>query len=103
MHLMSICSKTVTIEHPLHVNQLIEPDLMMFIHDFFLKKNIPPTPRTSLYALQLPIQNIPTAVNPLLFLQKASWPGKNLNIRFNFNKTFSCVHCITLVLFYIMQ
>ena len=43
-----------------HVNQLIEPDLMIFP----LKKSLHSTPPTQLHALHLPIQNILLAVNP---------------------------------------
>ena len=44
-----------------HVNQLKDPDLMMYTHMPFSKKTTPPTP---LHALHLPIQNILLAVNP---------------------------------------
>ena len=50
-----------------HVNQLIESDLMMYIHMTFSKKTTP---------LHLPIQNI-LAVNPFhCFFAKSWWAGK---------------------------
>ena len=42
-----------------HVNQPIEPDLMIYIHNIFSKKI-----STPLHTLHLPIQNILLAVNP---------------------------------------
>ena len=45
-------------KNKVHVNQLIEPDLMMYIHMAFSKKTTPPTP------LHSPIQNILLAPNP---------------------------------------
>ena len=55
-----------------HVNQLIEPHLMMYIHMTFCKKTTP------LHALHLAIQNILLAVNPFqCFFAKSWWAGKN--------------------------
>ena len=46
-----------------HVNQPIEPDLMIYIHNTFSKK-LHSTPLHALHPLHLPIQNILLAVNP---------------------------------------
>ena len=58
-----------------HGNQLIEPDLMMYIHMNFSKKNHFTHSHTPLL---LPIQNILLAVNPFhCFFAKSSGTGKN--------------------------
>ena len=51
-----------------HVNQLIEADLMMYIHMTFSKKNH----STELFKIFFSLLTLSTA-----FLQKASGPGKN--------------------------
>ena len=61
-----------------HVNQLIEPDLMMCIHMTFSKKTTPPTP------LHSTIQNILLAPIPLhCFFAKSLWAGKKFTMRFS--------------------
>ena len=58
---------TVQIKNKVHhVNQLIEPDLMMYINMTFSKKthSMHSTHHTPLQALHLAIQNILLAVNP---------------------------------------
>ena len=56
-----------------HVNQLIEADLMMYIHMTFSKKTTPlhSTPSTELFKIFFSLLTLSTA-----FLQKASGPGK---------------------------
>ena len=55
-HFRQLREKCVQIKNKVHhVNQLIEPDLMMYVHMTFSKKTTP---------LHLPIQNILLAVNP---------------------------------------
>ena len=54
-----------------HVNQLIEPDLMIYIHMAFSKKNHS-THSTELFKIFFSLLTLSTA-----FLQKACGPGKN--------------------------
>ena len=56
-----------------HVNQLIEADLIMYIHMTFSKKNTP-LHSTELFKIFFSLLTLSTA-----FLQKASGPGKNSN------------------------
>ena len=70
-----------------HVNQLIEPDLMMYVHMTF-SKNIHSTHSTYLFKIFFSLLTLSTA-----FLQKASGPGKNVRINFWFFKRFSKGSC----------
>ena len=55
-----------------HVNQLIEPDLMMYIHMAFSKKKpLHPLHSTELFKIFFSLLTLSTA-----FLQKACGPGK---------------------------
>ena len=61
-----------------HVNQLIEADLMMYIHMTFSKKNHSnPLHSTYLFKIFFSLLTLSTA-----FLQKASGPGKNIIIQY---------------------
>ena len=57
-----------------HVNQVIEPDLIMYIHMAFPKKTTPlhPLHSTELFKIFFSLLTLSTA-----FLQKACGPGKN--------------------------
>ena len=61
-----------------HVNQLIEADLMMYIHMTFSKKTTPlhSTHSTELFKIFFSLLTLSTA-----FLQKSSGPGKNIKFQ----------------------
>ena len=67
-----ICDETQNKEH--HVNQLIEPDLMIYTYITFTQKTTPPTPlhSTELLKIFFSLLTLFTA-----FLQKVSERGKN--------------------------
>ena len=81
-HFRQLREKCVQIKNKVHhVNQLKEPDLMMYIHMHFSKRNHP-THSTELFKIFFSLLTLSTA-----FLQKACGPGKNNsdNITKNYN------------------
>ena len=90
-----ICVQTKNKVH--HVNQLIEPDLMMYIHITFSKKTTPPTPHTPLTLLHWTIQNILLAPNPFhCFFAKSLWAGKKS--KWKLRDLFFCFLCFVVVM-----
>ena len=55
-----------------HVNQLIEPDLMMYIHMAFSKKTTPPTPLHPLHSTHSTPPTPPTTPTPLNYSKYSS-------------------------------
>ena len=76
-----------------HVNQPIEPDLMMYIHNTFSKK----FHSTYLFKIFFSLFTLSTA-----FLQKASGPGKKVTVHLYIDYTIHNIHHVHCTYTYII-